>query len=64
VVDGEKGDDASFRPNQIFAISLDHPVLDPARWEPVVAAVRERLLTPMGLRSLPRRARLQADLFG
>jgi predicted glycogen debranching enzyme len=52
VVDGEKGDDASFRPNQIFAISLDHPVLDPARWEPVVAAVRKRLLTPMGLRSL------------
>jgi predicted glycogen debranching enzyme len=52
VVDGEKGDDTAFRPNQIFAISLDHPVLDPARWEPVVAAVRERLLTPMGLRSL------------
>ena len=52
VVDGEKGDDASFRPNQILAISLDHPVLDPTRWEPVVAAVRKRLLTPMGLRSL------------
>ncbi len=52
VVDGEDGDDASFRPNQIFAISLDHPVLDPARWEPVVTAVRERLLTPVGLRSL------------
>ena len=28
VVDGEKGDDASMRPNQIFAISLPHPVLD------------------------------------
>jgi predicted glycogen debranching enzyme len=52
VVDGEKGDDPSFRPNQIFAISLDHPVLDPARWQPVVDKVRERLLTPMGLRSL------------
>jgi glycogen debranching enzyme len=52
VVDGEKGDDAAFRPNQIFAISLDHPVLDPARWQPVVTAVQERLLTPMGLRSL------------
>ncbi|MBV9552538.1 MAG: glycogen debranching enzyme N-terminal domain-containing protein, partial [Alphaproteobacteria bacterium] len=27
VVDGEGGDDASFRPNQIFALSLEHPVL-------------------------------------
>jgi predicted glycogen debranching enzyme len=52
VVDGENGDDASFRPNQIFAVSLEHPVLDQARWEPVVAAVRDRLLTPFGLRSL------------
>jgi predicted glycogen debranching enzyme len=52
VVDGEKGDDAAFRPNQIFAISLDHPVLDLVRWKPVVTAVQERLLTPMGLRSL------------
>ena len=52
VVDGENGDDPSFRPNQIFAISLDHPVLDPARWSAVVEAVRERLLTPVGLRSL------------
>jgi predicted glycogen debranching enzyme len=52
VIDGEKGDDSSFRPNQIFAISLDHPVLDPARWQAIVTAVEERLLTPMGLRSL------------
>ena len=28
VVDGEKGDDPACRPNQIFAISLTHPVLD------------------------------------
>ncbi len=52
VVDGPAGDDPSFRPNQIFAISLDHPVLDRERWEAVVAAVAERLLTPVGLRSL------------
>ncbi len=26
VVDGEKGDDPSFRPNQIFAVSLEHPI--------------------------------------
>jgi predicted glycogen debranching enzyme len=52
VVDGENGDDPSFRPNQIFAISLDHSVLDATRWATVVEAVRERLLTPVGLRSL------------
>src|SRR5215510_4921504 len=32
VVDGEQGDDSSCRPNQIFSISLDHPVLDRKRW--------------------------------
>jgi predicted glycogen debranching enzyme len=52
VVDGESGDDPACRPNQVFAISLDHPVLDPDRWEPVMSVVRDRLLTPVGLRSL------------
>jgi predicted glycogen debranching enzyme len=52
VVDGEEGDDARCRPNQIVALSLRHPVLDAARWEPVLGVVRERLLTPVGLRSL------------
>jgi predicted glycogen debranching enzyme len=52
VVDGEGGDDPSLRPNQLLAISLPHPVLDRARWAPVLEAVRARLLTPVGLRSL------------
>jgi len=52
VVDGEGGDDPACRPNQIFAISLPHPVLDRERWLPVVTTVENRLLTPMGLRSL------------
>src|SRR5258705_7454415 len=52
VVDGELGDDTSFRPNQVFAISLPHAVLDKDRWQTVIAAVAERLLTPVGLRSL------------
>jgi predicted glycogen debranching enzyme len=55
VVDGEGGkDDPALRPNQIFAISLDYPVLDRTRWLPVVDAVRRELLTPVGLRSLAR----------
>jgi predicted glycogen debranching enzyme len=51
VVDGAN-DDASIRPNQIFAISLPHPVLDQERWEPVMQVVKDKLLTPVGLRSL------------
>ncbi len=53
VIDGP--DDAEtrlLRPNQLFAISLPHPVLDPARWPAVLAAVEKTLLTPVGLRSL------------
>jgi len=52
VIDGEQGDDESCRPNQVFAISLDHAVLDEGRWKPVMSVVRDRLLTPVGLRSL------------
>jgi predicted glycogen debranching enzyme len=52
VIDGPRGDDASCRPNQVFAIALDHPVLEPSRWGSVFDVVRERLLTPVGLRSL------------
>jgi len=53
VVDAEGGgDDDSFRPNQVLAMSLPYPVLDPARWQPVLRQVGERLVTPFGLRSL------------
>ncbi|MCK0511299.1 amylo-alpha-1,6-glucosidase [Aromatoleum buckelii] len=52
VIDGPAGDDASLRPNQIFALSLTHPVLDRDRWDDVLAAVERALLTPVGLRTL------------
>jgi predicted glycogen debranching enzyme len=52
VVDGPEGHDPACRPNQVFAVSLPHPVLAPERWERVLDVVRERLLTPFGLRSL------------
>ena len=52
VVDGEHGDDAACRPNQLLAFSLKHEVLDRRRWEPVLDVVRRQLLTPVGLRSL------------
>jgi predicted glycogen debranching enzyme len=52
VVDGEHGDDTACRPNQLFAISLEHPILDHERWRPVLDVVQKKLLTPVGLRSL------------
>ncbi len=52
VLDGPSGDDPAIRPNQVFAISLDHPVLERERWAAVLDTVRTRLLTPVGLRTL------------
>jgi glycogen debranching enzyme len=66
VVDAEGGgDDPKCRPNQVFAISLPHPVLAKERWAPVMKVVRERLLTPVGLRSLaPGDPDYKAQYFG
>ena len=65
VIDGEAGDDPAFRPNQILAISLDHPVLDRSRWLPVFEGVKSRLLTPVGLRSLaPGHRDYKAQYYG
>jgi glycogen debranching enzyme len=52
VIDGEGGDDPACRPNQLFAIALDHPILERGRWGSVLEVVKDRLLTPVGLRSL------------
>ncbi|MEZ0312426.1 MAG: amylo-alpha-1,6-glucosidase [Myxococcota bacterium] len=65
VVDGERGDDPALRPNQVFAISLDNPVLARERWAQVVQLARETLVTPVGLRSLaPGEADYKAQYFG
>ncbi len=57
VVDGEPDaqgtrDDPSIRPNQVLAISLPRPVLDPTHWPAVMNTVSTLLATPFGLRSL------------
>ncbi|HYX67490.1 MAG TPA: amylo-alpha-1,6-glucosidase [Terriglobales bacterium] len=44
--------DPSLRPNQIFAVSLPYPLLEPARARQVVDTVERHLLTPYGLRTL------------
>jgi glycogen debranching enzyme len=51
VIDGPAGDDASLRPNQVFAVSLPHSPLDAAQQRAVLVACAP-LVTPLGLRSL------------
>ena len=68
VVDGEEGEngnDPSCRPNQVLAISLRHPILDRTKWESVMQVVLEKLVTPVGLRSLsPDDPKYKSKYFG
>ena len=48
----DTGGDASIRPNQLLAISLPYPVLSEDRWSIVLATVQDKLLTPLGVRTL------------
>ncbi len=64
VVDGVNGDDPACRPNQLFAVSLRHPVLDPARWEAVVEVVAQAVADPRRPPlARPRSPRLQGPLL-
>ncbi len=66
VVDTPPGNaDSACRPNQLFAISLDHPVLEESRWPAVMKVVESELLTPVGLRSLsPKNADYKPSYHG
>jgi predicted glycogen debranching enzyme len=60
VIDGPEGGigadgrrrDGSLRPNQVFAVSLPHALLDTERARAVLDACHRALWTPIGLRSL------------
>jgi predicted glycogen debranching enzyme len=52
VVDGPAGDELSLRPNQLLAMSLAHPIFEGDRAREALAACRDALLVPCGLRSL------------
>ncbi len=49
---GPAKNDASFRPNQLFALSLRYAVLEGEKRQGVFDLVTQHLLTPYGLRSL------------
>jgi predicted glycogen debranching enzyme len=52
VIDGPGGNDATLRPNQLFAIALPHPVLRADRYRTVVDVCAEQLVTSSGVRTL------------
>ena len=57
--------DASIRPNQLFAISLPFPLFDDARAEEILGVCEAQLLTPVGLRTLsPNDPRYRSRLVG
>jgi len=65
IVDGEHGDDDACRPNQVIAIAVPFSPLEKAKWEPVLHAVADELLTPVGLRTLsPRDSDYKPRYFG
>ncbi len=53
VIDENGKPDANLRPNQLFAISLPHSLLEGKKAASVLKITKEKLYTPVGLRSLP-----------
>lgn len=65
VIDGPEGNDASLRPNQLLAVSLEESALDPDQQRAVVDVCADRLLTSHGLRTLdPADARYEGRYGG
>jgi predicted glycogen debranching enzyme len=52
VIDAPSGNDASLRPNQLFALSLADDLIPLERAQSILDIVTRQLLTPLGLRSL------------
>ena len=52
VIDGPEGNDASLRPNQLYAISLVDELVPRDKAQQILRLVEEQLLTPVGLRTL------------
>ncbi len=53
VIDENGKPDSSLRPNQLFAISLPHALVEGEKAAAILKIVEEKLYTPVGLRSLP-----------
>jgi predicted glycogen debranching enzyme len=52
VIDGPNGNDASLRPNQLYALSLNDDLVSNEQAVSLLSIVEDHLLTPVGLRTL------------
>jgi len=52
VIDGPEGDDASIRPNQVYAVALCEDLTTKEQAAQILRVVKDHLLTPVGLRTL------------
>ncbi len=52
VIDGPEGQDASLRPNQLYALSLVDGLVPADRAKQILQVIETQLLTPVGLRTL------------
>jgi predicted glycogen debranching enzyme len=65
VIDGPDGDDASLRPNQLYALSLHDDLVPKDQAMNLLRIVQDQLLTPVGLRTLsPQDIRYRARCEG
>jgi predicted glycogen debranching enzyme len=65
VIDGPQGDDATLRPNQLYALSLVDDLVPRDRAQQILHIVQAQLLTPVGLRTVsPRDSRYRARYEG
>ena len=65
VIDGPEGNDASLRPNQLYALSLVDELVPCDRAQQILRLIEEQLLTPVGLRTLsPQDPRYRARYEG
>ena len=65
VIDGPEGNDASIRPNQIYAIALCDDLVTNEQARQILRIVEDQLLTPVGLRTLsPKDSRYRPRYIG
>jgi len=64
VIDETGKPDGTLRPNQLFAISLPYALIEGEKAELVLKIVEEKLYTPVGLRSLPKKDEHYVPVYG
>lgn len=64
VINEQQQRDASFRPNQLFAISLPFPLIEDEQARRVLSLVSEKLYIPAGIRTLPSDDNRYIEMYG